>query len=296
MSQQKEVFPGYTQAELDAAYDQTVWAPNMEQVALRFLRASDRTRSRLGEPRRLDYGASAIEFIDLFSPDESIASAPLVVYVHGGAWRARTIRNYEFLAEPFVNAGAHFAALEFTSVDDTDGDLFPMATQIRSAIAWLARHTAELKIDPARIYLAGHSSGAHLACVALTTDWAGDYQLAPDIFKSAVLVSGLFDMKAVRLSARGDYVRFTDQMEDAMSPQRHLSRIVTPTLIVCGTEESPEFQRQSRDFAKAMAAAGKPVEYIVADGYNHFDVLETMGNPYGLVGALALRKFGLTRN
>jgi arylformamidase len=293
MSQQAAVFLGYTQAELDAAYDQSVWASNLEQVSLRYARASERTRSRIGEPRRLAYGPSAIERIDFFPARAGAGPAPLVIYVHGGAWHARTTSNYAFLAEPFVNAGAHFAALEFTSVDDTGGDLFPMAAQVRAAIAWLARNAQDLGIDPARIHLSGHSSGAHLAAVALTTDWAGEYGLAPDLLKSAVLVSGLYDMQPVRLSARGDYVHFTDQMEQAMSSQRHLHRIITPVVVIHGTEESPEFQRQSRDFAQAMAAAGKQVEYVVAEGYNHFDVLETMANPTGLVGVLALNQFGL---
>ncbi|MDO9215987.1 MAG: alpha/beta hydrolase, partial [Lacisediminimonas sp.] len=253
MSQQVTVFLSYTQAELDAAYDQTVWAPNMEQVSLRFVRASVRTRSRLGGPRRLAYGPTDIEHIDFFPARGASGPAPLVIYVHGGAWHARSVRNYEFLAEPFVNAGAHFAALEFISVDDTGGDLFPMAAQVRAAIAWLARNAQELRVDPGRIHLSGHSSGAHLAAVALTTDWTGEYGLAADLLTSAVLVSGLYDMQPVRLSARGDYVHFTDQMEQVMSSQRHLHRIVTPAIVVHGTEESPEFQRQSREFAQALA-------------------------------------------
>ncbi len=293
MSQQAAVFLDYTQAALDAAYDQSVWAVNMEQVALRYTRASEQTRARIGTPRRLAYGATETERIDFFPARGTPAPAPLVIYVHGGAWHARTLQHYAFLAEPYVNAGAHFAALEFTSVDDTGGDLFPMAAQVRAAIAWLARNASELAIDPNRIHLSGHSSGAHLACVALTTDWPGEFGLPRDVLKSAMLVSGLYDMKPVRLSARGDYVHFTDEMEVAMSPQRHLQRIVTPVIVLHGTDESPEFQRQSRDFAQAMKAAGKPVEYVIAEGYNHFDVLETMANPYGAVGALALRQFGL---
>jgi arylformamidase len=60
-----------------------------------------------------------------------------------------------------------------------------------------------------------------------------------------------------------------------------------------GTHESPEFQRQSRDFAAAVRAAGKPVELDIAAGYNHFEIAETLANPYGVLGRAALKLMGL---
>jgi arylformamidase len=64
-------------------------------------------------------------------------------------------------------------------------------------------------------------------------------------------------------------------------------------LIAHGTLESPEFQRQSRDFASAVRAAGKPAELIVAEHYNHFEILETLANAYGLLGRAALEQMQL---
>ena len=60
-----------------------------------------------------------------------------------------------------------------------------------------------------------------------------------------------------------------------------------------GTYETPEFQRQTRDFAAAVKAAGKPVELLVGEGYNHFEMLETLNNPYGLLGRAAFKQMGL---
>jgi arylformamidase len=99
-------------------------------------------------------------------------------------------------------------------------------------------------------------------------------------------------MKPVRLSRRGSYVRFTDKMEQAMSSQRHLDQLRAPVTVTYGTNETPEFQRQNRDFAAAARAAGKPVELIEAADYNHFEMMESLGNPYGPNGraALALMK------
>jgi arylformamidase len=99
----------------------------------------------------------------------------------------------------------------------------------------------------------------------------------------------------VRLSARSRYVQFTDEMEEALSPQRHLDRLAAPLIVSHGTLETPEFQRQARDFASAVRAAGRPVTFLVGEGYNHFEIIETLANPFGLLGRAVLDQMGLTR-
>jgi arylformamidase len=103
----------------------------------------------------------------------------------------------------------------------------------------------------------------------------------------------MFDLKPVRLSARSSYVKFTDEIEQALSPQRHLDRLTVPVILAYGTLETPEFQRQSRDFADAVKAAGKPVQLLVGDGYNHFEIPETLASPYGLLGRAVLAQMNL---
>ncbi len=77
-----------------------------------------------------------------------------------------------------------------------------------------------------------------------------------------------------------------------MSSQRHLDLLRAPVIVTYGTNDTPEFQRQSRDFAAALRAVGKSVELIEAANYNHYEMLESLGNPYGPNGraALALMK------
>jgi arylformamidase len=102
-------------------------------------------------------------------------------------------------------------------------------------------------------------------------------------------------MKPVRLSKRSSYVKFDDDMEDRMSSQRHLDLLRAPIIVSYGGNETPEFQRQGRDFAAAVRAAGRPVELIEALNYNHFEMNEALANPYGPNGtaALALMKLSM---
>jgi len=279
------------QKALDDAYDQSVYAPNIQTVLKRCARNSELARERLGPPKRLAYGPTPIEALDLFTT--KAANAPINVFVHGGAWRAGLAANYAYAAEMVVKAGAHHVVLDFNNVIETGGNLMVMAEQVRRAVAWVYRNAKSFGGDPERLYVCGHSSGGHLAGVLLTTDWEGELGVPASVIKGGVCGSGMYDLKPVRLSKRSSYVKFTDEIEDKLSAQRHLDRLVAPVHLVYGTLETPEFQRQSRDFAAAVKAAGKPVALSVMEGYNHFEVMESIGNPYSLFGRAVLEQMRL---
>jgi len=280
------------QKALDDAYDQSVYAPNQKWLALRRAAASKATLARLGAPLRLAYGATEIEKLDVYKT--SRPNAPVSVYIHGGAWRNGQAKDFAFPAEMFVGAGAHFVVVDFVQVTETGGDLMPMIRQVRSAVAWVYKNAGSFGGDPERVYITGHSSGAHLSGCTLVTDWEKEFGLPADVIKGGLLISGMYDLKPVRLSKRSEYVKFTDEIEQALSSQRHLDKLNAPIIVAYGTQETPEFQRQSRDFAAAVEAAGKPVELIVGEGFNHFEMQETLGNPYGIAGRAALKLMNLS--
>ena len=288
------VFLDYDQIELDSAYDQAVYQPNILQLNKRWASNSARTRARIGEPERRAYGDSGIEQLDLFRTAKS--NAPIFVFIHGGAWIRGDAKSYSVPAEMFVGAGAHYIVPDFTSVADAGGSLFPMAEQMRRAIAWVWRNAASFGGDPNRLYIGGQSSGAHLAAVALTTDWPREFDVPADIVKGGLCTSGMYELAPVRLSARANYVKFTDAMVEALSPIRHLDRLGAPVIVSYGTYETPEFIRQAKEFAAAVRDAGKLRELVVAENYSHLDLPETLCCPYGLLGDAVLKMMGLARS
>jgi arylformamidase len=279
------------QAELDDAYDQSVYAPNGRQISARNATNSELARQRLGPPRRLAYGAGEMEKLDIYIAKR--ASAPINLFIHGGAWRGGNAREFGYAAEMFVGAGAHFVVPDFVKVQDAGGSLFAMVEQVRRAVAWTYRNAASFGGDANRLYVSGRSSGAHLGGVVATTDWKKDFGLPADTVKGYTLSSGMYDLRAPRLSKRGNYVKFTDEMEQALSPQRHLDRIVAPIVLLYGSLETPEFKRQTREFAEALKNAGKQVKLVYAEGYNHYEIAETIANPYGFVGRAILEQMAL---
>ena len=281
---QSKVFLDYDQEALDRAYDQRVWAPNMDAVLKRYVANSEAVRARLGAPRTVAYGASPIETLDIYVTART--KAPVMVFLHGGAWRTGKARDYAYAAETFVRAGAHYVVPDFATVMEVGLD--GMVAQVRRAVAWVAKNASSFGGDPARIYVSGHSSGGHLAGTVLITDWSTDFGLPRDVVKGGVCISGMYDLRGPRLSARSSYVKFDDRIEHDHSAQRHLARIPCPVIVAYGDQESPEFQRQSREFAEALRTAGRLHALIVGQGYNHFEIPETLASPYGLVGRATL--------
>ena len=285
------VFLDMDQQALDEAYDQEIWAPNRALIVERRKAASERARVILGVPKHVAYGPGEHEGLDIFNC--GIKGAPVNVFVHGGAWRRNVAADYALLAEPLIRAGAHCVIIDFINVDQASGDLFPMYEQVRRALGWVYKNAESFGGDRNRIYISAHSSGSHLSGVMLTRGWKEE-GLPPDFCKGAVLLSGMYDLAPVRLSKRSSYVKFTDAMVE-LSGGRFICDLHTPLVLAIGTCETPEFQRQSRDFVAAVQAAGKPAELIVGTGYNHFELLETLANPYGLTGRAMLAQMQLTK-
>jgi arylformamidase len=280
------VFLDYDQAALDAAYDQAAYAPNREQLIERRINDSAIMRRRIGEPERVAYGPAEIERLDIYRSGQ--AAAPVFVFIHGGAWRSGRSRDFATPAEMFLTASAHYVVPDFAWVQDVGGELMVLADQVCRAIAWVYKNIARFGGDPSRLYVAGQSSGGHLTAVALTTDWQRDFNLPAGIIKGGMCISGMYDLEPVRLSSRSCYVAFDDATVAALSPICHLGWLRAPLVVAYGTCETPEFQRQNREFAAAVKAAGKKVRLLVGEHYNHFELPETLGNPYGLLGQAAL--------
>jgi arylformamidase len=285
------VFLHYDQAALDAAYDQAAYAPNREQLIARRIRDSELARRRIGEPVRAAYGPAEIERTDIYRSGHD--AAPVFVFIHGGAWRSGRSKDFATPAEMFLTAGAHYVVPDFAWVQDVGGNLMVLADQVRRAVAWVYENIARFGGDPTRLYVGGQSSGGHLTAVALTTDWQRDFNLPADIIKGGMSISGMYDLDPVRRSARSRYVAFDDATVAALSPIRHLDRLRAPLIVAYGTCETPEFQRQNREFVVAVESAGKKVRLLVGEHYNHFELPETLDNPYGLLGRAALELMGL---
>jgi arylformamidase len=282
-----KVFLDYTQEALDRAYEQRLWAPNVDAVTARYRRESEAVRRRF--PHRVAaYGPSPDETLEIFPA--AGAAAPVQLFIHGGRWLRPVHDGFVYAAPTFLASGAAFVAARFATLPDVR--LPDMVDQLRRAVAWLHANAGSFGGDPARLHVTGHSSGAHLAAVLLTTDWTAR-GLPADVLKGGVCISGMYDLRPVLLSNRSAYLRLDAAEEDALSPIRHLDRIRCPTVVAYGDGESPEFQRHGRCFAAALAAARLPSRALVMAGLNHFEGALSLADPASPLARASLGQMGL---
>lgn len=274
------VFLDYTQAELDQAYDQLVWAPHRDAIQAEIRTACEAVRKAL-PPRTERYGAREMQQLDIYAPPGA-SGAPVLVYLHGGAWLRGSRHDVAYPAPMLAGRGAVLVVPDFDSVAEVP--LPAMIGQCREAVEWTVRHAASFGGDPARVYLAGHSSGAHLASCVL---------LGNEAIRGALLVSGMYDLHAPMLSARSKYVKITPEEEDAASAMRHLGRIRCPVAVAWSVGDSPEFRRQGEVLALALQGMGRLASRTEVFSPNHFEEPRQLADPDSRLGRVLLALMGL---
>ncbi|WBS04744.1 alpha/beta hydrolase [Pseudoduganella sp. SL102] len=285
---QDKIYLHYTRQELDDAYSDAKWAPNMRQLLAGQAAASARLRARL-PPRTTGYGAASREQLDIFAPPGTAAGRAAMIFIHGGNWRFGSKETVSFLAPAFTEHGMVFIAPEFASIPDNT--LPGMVDQCRRAIAWTGRHAAQFGIDPARLYVGGHSAGGHLAAMMLTTDWPR-FGMPPDLLKGGLVLSGLCDLEPVVLAAGNRHLQLTPQERTEFSPVHKLRDVPCPVIVAWGSGDSPEFRRQGSVMASTLRTAGRLAGTFVLQDVNHFEILDVLaaGDSHLAAAARALMR------
>ena len=279
------VYLDYDAETLCAEYNNRGKVPDFETFIADFDARSDRLRAEAGNGRvDLAYGDGPRDRFDLFLPDSP--NPPLHVFIHGGYWQWNDKETYAFLARPFLEAGIGFANLEYTLCPEVT--LAELMDQVRRAVAHLWKHGAALGYDRDRIQVSGHSAGGHLTGVVMTTDWpAFDPDLPADPVKSAMPISGIFDLEPIRHTPIGAPLGLDAAGAAALSPMFQLPRTKARTVVALGSWEGREFHRQAEAFAVHCRNHGTDAQICSVQGGHHFSVLESLAAGDGQLFGLA---------
>jgi len=267
------VYSTFDQSTLDREYSPSSLIEDIDVYLDQYERASrlakdSALQQNLCQPD-LRYGAGAEETLDLFLP-AGPGPKPLHIFIHGGYWQLLSKDESCFAAPAFQQHGSAFAALNYTLAPQQS--LTGIVEENRRAIEWLYRHADELGFDRERMYLSGHSAGAHLAMMMLVTDWQ-NRGLPNDVIKGVCAVSGVFDLEPVRLSYVNETVGMDAAEAGRNSPLRYPLVSRCPVIFAYGENETGEFKRQTDEYGSTLHDAGISVTLREIAGRNHFDVI-----------------------
>jgi arylformamidase len=267
-------------AWLDSMYNNRLLVPDFPVHFANWVRLSAQARASQHCALDLAYGPGAGEKLDVFQAPKTNtttkAGAPVVVFIHGGYWRALDKADHSFVA-PALNAAG--ATVVVPNYDLCPAVSIPDITlQMVRALAWTWHHIARYGGDPGRITVIGHSAGGHLAAMMLACQWSVfEPDLPADLVKNALSISGLFELESIMHTPflQGD-LRLTDEQVLKASPAWLPAPRHGQLYSVAGGDESAEFKRQN---ALIQAAWGRPCVPIAENlpGLNHFSMVEALG-------------------
>jgi len=226
---------------------------------------------------------------------------PVVVFVHGGGWDSGD-KNLRFGgADIYANIGRYLArrgvgaaVINYRLLPDVAWtDQFD---DVAAATAWVYRHIASYGGDPGRLFLMGHSAGAHLLSrVAFDAVWLGAYGLSPDPVCGAVSVSGAaYDLTDAAALTGGGLSYLEARFGDTDGWRREVSTIsfvtpaASPFLLLYAGGEPPSLQRQSHLLHEALRRVGVASRVVVVPGESHARILLTLSRDDKIAGPALL--------
>jgi arylformamidase len=279
----------YDPAWLDIQYNNRARIPGALDILDRWAKASALAREKSAVRLDVAYGSAPTETLDVFPPLRR--GAPVLVFIHGGYWRALDKSDASFIAPAFVQAGAmvvvpNYALCPAVTIEQ-------ITLQMVHALAWTFRNAEVYGGDSRRIAVAGHSAGGHLAAMMLSCEWEKvSSDLPPRLVQGGLSISGLFDLDPIRQTP---FLQ-ADLRLDAASARRlspaYFPAPAGPLYATVGGEESEEFLRQNALIQQRWGSRAVPVCEAIP-GTNHLDVLHDLADPQGRVHKLALQLLGL---
>ncbi len=248
--------------------------------------ASELTRAARAHTRhRLDipYGDHERQKVDIYLPDdEALAGLPVLLFMHGGAWRNGERNWVGFMAPPVVAWPAILVSVGYRLAPAAK---FPAPLEdCLDALAWVYRNIEEQGGDSDRLFVGGHSSGGHLASlVALRPDLVERRGLPADAVKACFPLSAPLECRLDRSDGRRKAVILNllarpEDDRDA-TPLTHTAGNRVPFYLSHGSQDLPEVMENNRRMSESLAGEDCAVRYEVFEGLGHFESVLQCADP-----------------
>jgi arylformamidase len=278
---EKNRMASFDSAWLEGMYNNLARVKDHPAYFARWASESAAARDALGARIDVPYGNGVNETLDVFPAP--VPNAPVLVFIHGGYWRAMDKKDHSFIAPAFNDRGICVVQPNYALCPGTAAapvTVPGILLQMVRALEWTWRHIAAYGGDPSRITVAGHSAGGHMAAALLACDWKA---VAPDLpaqlVRNALSISGLYDLRPLQ---RTPFLEHTLNLSDADALRASPALWPAPKrgklYAAAGGDESEEFIRHNAMIRDAWGRNTVPVCEVLP-GLNHFGVVDALADP-----------------
>jgi arylformamidase len=278
----------HTPEWFDSMYNNRLLVPAAMEHMARWKRDS---QAVLNDPKfsrhEARYASGPFALLDVFPATEiqqhshhGDGLAPVIVFIHGGYWRALHKEDHAFLVPAFHALNACTVMVSYDLCPQVS--MKDIALEMVQALVWVYENIEKFGGNPRKIHVMGHSAGGHLSALLMTTLWSAVKKGLPaDLIHSALSISGLFELESIRQTPfLAADLRLDPKSACDLSPAWIASPQNGQLTAVVGGLESAEFIRQTHLIQSAWGGEVVPVCETLP-GLNHFSILESLLDPHG---------------
>ena len=225
----------------------------------------------------LAYGPAARHKLDIYAPEEIDAPAPVVVFFYGGSWKRGERGSYRFVAQALTAKGFVAVLPDYRLYPDVR---FPdFVEDAAKAVAWVRQNIAPHGGDPGRIFLMGHSAGAHIASLlALDPRYLRVARVPRDAIAGVIGLAGPYAFDPLKYrSVRPVFENLRDK--DQARPVSFASKDAPPMLLLHGKSDSTVRPNNSSQLAEALRTAGAEAEVVLYPNLGHAKIVAALAKP-----------------
>ncbi len=208
--------------------------------------------------------------LDIHHPRAGTQNPPIAVFFYGGSWRNGTRSEYAFIGEALASKGIIAVVPDYRVFPQ--GKFPDFEYDAAHAVRWVFDHATELGGDTRRIFVVGHSAGAHIAAL-LGTDkrYLQSVDLKPKDLAAVIGISGPYDFLPL---TDPDLVEVFGAEKDwpTSQPINFVDGDEPPFLLIHGLADKIVWPRNSRSLQSKLQKAGAPVELITYPSVGHLRI------------------------
>ena len=221
----------------------------------------------------IPYGKASRNTLDVYWPVAAFA-APVIVFFYGGAWSSGNKKLYRYVGKALARRGYVAVIPDYRIYPEVryPGFLEDAALAVR----WAADNARQFGGHPRKMFLNGHSAGAHIAAM-LTIDsrWLENVGLAPGRDLAGLIgISGPYDF----LPLRDDKLKaiFGGANRAETQPIFHVSADAPPALLITGSRDRIVEPNNSARLAARLRAVGNDATVLSYGLVGHFLVIAAL--------------------